>query len=103
MEEIVHIIIGSVIPALGGYLWGKLKSYRDNKAAEQAEYETIKKGLQSLLRDRMLQAYHCHLEQGFATTDDKGAFDAMHEAYAGLGKNGVMDQVYTEFMSLPEK
>lgn len=103
MEEIVHIIIGSMIPALGGYLWGRIRMYKDNKAAEQAEYELIKHGLQSLLRDRMLQAYHFHLEKGYATADDKGAFDAMHEAYAGLGRNGVMNQIYAEFMGLPEK
>ena len=103
MEEIVDIVIGSVIPAIGGYIWGKVKTYRAYKESERLEYELIKKGLQSLLRDRMIQAYHNHLERGYATTDDKGAFDAMHQAYAGLGKNGVMDQVYAEFMGLPEK
>ena len=89
MDEVFHIILGSVIPAVGGYIWGK--------------YELIKQGLQSLLRDRMLQAYHCHKEKGYASSADKGAFEAMHAAYAGLGKNGVMDTIYKEFMVLPDE
>lgn len=101
--ESLHIILGTVIPAIGGYLWGKYKNYKEEKELEKKEYELIKKGLQSLLRDRMLQVYYVHLEKGCASTDDKGAFDAMHTAYAGLGKNGVMDSVYQQFMTLPEK
>ena len=49
----------------------------------------------------MLQAYYHHKQMGYASSDDKGAFEAMHAAYAGLGKNGVMDTVYKEFMVLP--
>ena len=101
MEDIYNIILGSVIPALGGYLWARYKSYKEVKAAEKQEYELIKRGLQSLLRDRMLQAYYQHKQMGYASSDDKGAFEAMHAAYAGLGKNGVMDTVYKEFMVLP--
>lgn len=103
MEDIYNIFLGSVIPALGGYLWARYKSYKEVKAAEKQEYELIKRGLQSLLRDRMLQAYYYHKKMGCASSDDKGAFEAMHAAYAGLGKNGVMDTIYKEFMVLPDE
>lgn len=103
MEDIYNIVLGSVIPALGGYLWARFKNYKETKAAEKQEYELIKRGLQSLLRDRMLQAYYYHKKVGYASSDDKGAFEAMHAAYAGLGKNGVMDTVYKEFMVLPNE
>lgn len=103
MEDIYTIVLGSVIPAVGGYLWARYKNYREIKAAEKHEYELIKRGLQSLLRDRMLQAYYQHKKMGYASSDDKGAFEAMHAAYAGLGKNGVMDTVYKEFMVLPNE
>lgn len=101
--ENLHIILGTIIPAIGGYLWGQYKNYREEKELEKQEYALIKKGLQSLLRDRMLQVYYVHLEKGYANTDDKACFDAMHTAYAGLGKNGVMDTVYKQYMTLPEK
>lgn len=103
MDEVFHIILGSVIPAVGGYIWGKYKRYQEEQNREKQEYKLIKQGLQSLLRDRMLQAYYCHKEKGYASSADKGAFEAMHTAYAGLGKNGVMDTIYTEFMVLPDE
>ena len=103
ITENLHIILGTIIPAIGGYLWGQYKNYREEKELEKQEYALIKKGLQSLLRDRRLQVYYVHLEKGYANTDDKACFDAMHTAYAGLGKNGVMDTVYKQYMTLPEK
>lgn len=101
MEWIVHFIVGTALPVIGGYVWGRYKDYREEKRAEQEEYALMKRGLQSVLRQLMLDSYHTHLSMGYATEDDKGSFEAMHQAYAGLGKNGVMDDIYQRYMALP--
>ena len=31
MDEVFHVILGSVIPAVGGYIWGKYKRYQEEK------------------------------------------------------------------------
>ena len=103
MDDIFNIVLGSVIPAVGGYLWARYKSYKEVKAQEKQEYELIKRGLQSLLRDRMLQAYYNHKQMGYASSDDKGAPAPMNAASAGLGNNCLMDTVYKELMLLPNE
>lgn len=102
VDEILKFIIEAIVPAVGGYLWGQCRTYRDKKKTAAEEDRLIKKGLQSLLRYEMLQAYQAHIMMGYATPDDKGSFEAMHASYAGLGKNGVMDKIYQEFMALPD-
>lgn len=104
---LLNFLLGTVIPAAFSYLVGRYLSYRkermEEKAAEEKEAAMVKYGLQVLLRYFMLQDYHKHVDTGVASTDDKAAFEAMHTAYAGLGKNGVMDTVYKEYMFLPDK
>ena len=101
MEDVFKLLIGWAVPALGGYLWGQFRAYKARKQEAADENALIKKGLQSLLRYEMLQAYHDHIAMGYATPDDKGSFEAMHTSYAGLGENGVMNKIYADFMALP--
>ena len=101
MNDIFKTLIEWMVPVLGGYVWGQFRAYKARKAETAEENTLIKKGLQSLLRYEMLQAYHDHTVMGYATPDDKGSFEAMHTSYAGLGKNGVMDKIYADFMALP--
>lgn len=95
MEELLTTVASCLASAAVGYLirWVTAR-YTDNSH--------IKLGVQALLRDRMLQKWDYCEERGYARIDEKGAFEAMHTSYAGLGNNGVMDKVYNEFMSLPE-
>lgn len=104
---LLNFLLGTVIPAAFSYLVGRYLSYRkermEEKAAEEKEAAMIKYGLQSLLRYTMLQDYYKHKASGLANADDKSSFEALHTAYAGLGKNGVMDTIYKEYMFLPDK
>ncbi len=95
MEEVLTTVASCLASALLGYLirWA---------TARYADQNHVKLGIQALLRDRMLQKWSYCRAQGYAPLDDKGAFEAMHTSYAGLGSNGVMDKVYESFMALPE-
>ena len=95
MGEVLTTIASCLVSALLGYLlrWA---------TAQYADQRHVKLGIQALLRDRMLQKWDYCQARGYAPIDDKGAFEAMHTSYAGLGSNGVMNQVYTRFMALPE-
>ena len=104
---LLNFLLGTVIPAAFSYLVGRYLSYRkermEEKTAEEKEAAMIKYGLQSLLRYTMLQDYYKHKASGLANADDESSFEALHTAYAGLGKNGVMDTIYKEYMFLPDK
>ena len=66
-----------------------------------AQNKALKKGLQAILRDRLLQAYRYHEERGYADPDDRSNFDYMYQQYHTLGANGVMDDIRTKFFQLP--
>lgn len=81
----------------------KAKENRKQEFAEAMEKENavIKKALQALLRDRLYERYFAAKEKGFATITQKHNFENMYQQYHALGVNGVMDNLYNEFMELP--
>lgn len=81
----------------------KAKENRKQEFAEAMEKENavIKKALQALLRDRLYERYFAAKEKGFATITQKQNFENMYQQYHALGVNGVMDNLYNEFMELP--
>lgn len=74
----------------------------DRKQIEEMR-EANNRGTQALLRDRLLQAYHFFMRRGVVTYGEARNFENMYQAYHALGKNGVMDSVYTRFQQIPVK
>jgi hypothetical protein len=82
---------------IGRYFIKKLKE-------TEKRNDAICLGVQALLRDRLLESYHkYHDEKGYAPIFAKDNFENMYQQYHNLGKNGVMDEKYNEFMSLPDR
>jgi len=94
IEEIVKSAVLAILTALGGYLLGYCRNI--GKATK-----AMRKGMQSLLRDRLLQAYRYFSAREYAEVEDRENFRNMYEQYHALGKNGVMDDIYRRFMELP--
>lgn len=74
-----------------------------NQATQQAQASAIMLGVQSLLRDRLLQAYRHYAHQGYACYDDKQNILNMYTQYEALGPNSVMDRYHENFMQLPDE
>lgn len=68
---------------------------------EHEDIDILKLGVQAMLRDRLRQGYRFFKRQGYIDIADKENFDNMYQQYHRLGKNGVMDGMYREIMSLP--
>lgn len=58
--------------------------------------------IQALLRARLYDLYDYYIPLGYAPPEIKLSFQNMYEKYHNLGKNGVMDEKYAEFIKLPE-
>ena len=73
------------------------------KVADEVERrdETIKKGVQALLRNDLYELYYRCVEKKYATINEKNNFENLYIQYHALGKNGVMDSLKDEFMKLP--
>ena len=61
----------------------------------------VKRGVQALLRDRLLQGYKYYRMQGWADEDDRSNLENVYEQYHALGANGVMDNLRLRFLDLP--
>lgn len=61
----------------------------------------VKRGVQALLRDRLLQGYKFYRVQGWADEDDRNNLENVYIQYHALGANGVMDDLRKKFLELP--
>ena len=65
------------------------------------QVRAVKKGIQALLRDRLIQGYKYYRAQGWADEDDRSNLENVWIQYHALGENGVMDNLHTRFLELP--
>lgn len=65
------------------------------------QIRAVKKGVQALLRDRLIQGYKFYTAQGWADVDDRSNLENVYVQYHALGANGVMDDLRTKFLQLP--
>ena len=61
----------------------------------------VKRGVQALLRDRLIQGYKFHTDKGWADVDDRSNLENVYVQYHALGANGVMDDLRDKFLKLP--
>ena len=69
--------------------------------SQWVQTRAVKKGVQALLRDRLLQGYKFYRHQGWADEDDRTNLENVYVQYHALGANGVMDDLRNKFLSLP--
>lgn len=65
------------------------------------QIRSVKRGVQALLRDRLLQGYKFFRQQGWADEDDRMNLENVYIQYHNLGVNGVMDDLRNKFLALP--
>ena len=65
------------------------------------QVRAIKKGVQALLRDRLINGYKHFRALGYADEDDRENLENVYVQYHNLGANGVMDDLRSKFLALP--
>lgn len=78
----------------------KKKEIEENECARE-EVRILKKGVTSLLRDKLRKNYMFYKSRGYAEVFDKENFHEMYLSYHGLGGNGMIDKMYAEVMNMP--
>ena len=67
----------------------------------QKEYEALKNGVQSMLRDRLIQSALSYEKQGWVDTNALENIGLMYSAYSALGGNGIVTKLFSEMQELP--
>ena len=65
------------------------------------QIRAVKRGIQALLRDRLIQGYKYYRHQGWADEDDRSNLENVYAQYHALGANGMMDDLRARFLALP--
>lgn len=95
--SICALLFGSgIIVSVARYILNRQKK-------NDAETKAVALGVQALLRDRLKSEYNDAVKRGYASISDKENFENMWQQYHNLGKNGVMDEIHEEYLSLPTK
>ncbi len=89
--SIITSLTVTAITTFCAYIWGRYCSD-----------QSLKKGVQALLRNSMLQSRR-NFKQNGCTVQDKSDFENMYLCYHTLGQNGVMTEIYHEVMGMDER
>lgn len=80
--------------------------YRDVKRRlrdEQKRSAAIAEGVQSLLRESIVQNYNKYQEREFCPIYAKESVKRVYEAYHNLGGNDVATKLYNTILNMPEE
>lgn len=101
METVRNILslLGLIgVPSLGVVVGWLIKVIK----AEKKERDALKKGVQAMLRSQMINAFNkWYVDKGYAPIWVRDNFENLWVQYETLGDNGVMEDIYKKFMSLP--
>lgn len=96
-EYWLKTLFGGIIGLFG--CWGKKKiKTLENKIKEQ---ESIKQGLQALLRSEIIREYERWTDKEYCPVYARDNVQNMYKQYHGLGQNGVIDDLMERLMELP--
>lgn len=88
--------IPSAVATIVSFILAKLKKMK-------TEQDSLKLGVQALLRNEMIKDYNKWSEKGYAPIYVRENFMNVYKQYHSLGANGVMDDIKDKFMQLPIK
>lgn len=79
------------------------KELAEEQAKQKARMHAVEKGVQSLLRDRIIQAYNHYVEKGYIPIYGMENVLNMYEAYHGLDGNGTITELVHDLKDLPHE
>ena len=88
--------------AVGLLGWGNRKLTARLKA-EQARNEAIAEGVQSLLRESLVDNYNKYSDKGFCPIYAKESIKKVYAAYHNLGGNDVATELYHKLIRMEEE
>ena len=97
MRYWAEVVFAGAVSALGvGY------RHLIRRAKEQkAEQDAIRRGIQALLRDRIIQAYNHYTEKGNCPIYARDNIGTLYKDYQALGGNGTVAKLVEDLEKLP--
>lgn len=98
----INLLLGGMISYLFALYRQKKNELKNAEKAHETEMEALKTGVQSLLRDRIIQAYNHYVQdRGWIPIYAKESINACYNSYEALGANGVINDLMEQINKLP--
>ena len=85
--------------AAAGLTAGIRLLYRRQKRTDQRQ-KVMERGMQALLRDRIVQAYYHYSERGWITLHGLENVEVLYQEYHALGGNGAVTKLVDDLREL---
>lgn len=79
------------------------KLMRDQLRQEQDRNKAIAEGVQSLLRESIVNGYNRYQDKGFCPIYAKESMKRVYQSYHNLGGNDVATELYNKLLKMPEE
>ena len=93
------------ILAIMGFIVKKIKKNQEEQKSKQEEQDrknkAIERGVQALLRNELIRRFREYETKGEISMLDKENMDHMFAEYFNLGGNGLMKEIYNEYLEIP--
>ena len=108
MEEFIvkywlETLFTAVVGIFGFVIKAKFKEIKEKQEEQNKKNQAIERGVQALLRDKLIENFRKYKIEGEITLLDKENMDHMFEEYFNLGGNGMMQEVHEEYLKIPIK
>lgn len=107
MTEIAEFVaahwLEGLFTAVLAILSGLCKSLRDQLKQERKKNEAIAEGVQSLLRESIVNGYNRYQDKGFCPIYAKESMKKVYKSYHNLGGNDVATELYNKLLKMPEE
>lgn len=95
----MELLFGVISSALG-FLY---RDIHKRLKTEQHKNDAIAAGVQSLLRESIVQNYNKYQEREYCPIYAKESIKRVYEAYHNLGGNDVATKLYNTLLAMPEE
>ncbi|MDE7436796.1 MAG: hypothetical protein K2N01_13385 [Lachnospiraceae bacterium] len=95
----MELLFGAISSALG-FLY---RDIHKRLKAEQRKNDAIAAGVQSLLRESIVQNYNKYQDREYCPIYAKESIKRVYEAYHNLGGNDVATKLYNTLLAMPEE
>lgn len=96
--ELYQVLCLVGVPSISA---GIIKMISNKIKKTASDTESLKLGIQALLRAQMISEYNKWLERGYAPIYARENFENCWQQYHSLGANGVMNDIHNKFLALP--
>jgi hypothetical protein len=84
-------------------LTASVRHFNKQDKIRKAEQDAIKKGIQALLRNEIIDQYNKYMDKGYMPIYAMENVEAMYKQYKALDGNGTIKELYEELQELPHR